>query len=324
MTMNKEFYPRGDVAQLCVFRKNVGRGLIGCENGVKSEGNGLGWYVKNNLEQFLVVVKTSRIITNEETVDPKNFKKTKDEQRKNEWTAKRMHGQFVTDMENKETHNTWRRMRKSDLKGCTKAFICSAQEQSIQTNYIKQNIDKTTRSTLSRMCGTTNETISPIVSECGKLAQKKYKQRHDSVWRYVHWQFCEKLGFNEARTVCYYHETYEIQSESTLYSLSEYQGQGFGMSMNQKKQLKAKILKFCGVYRHGNTRVCDKKREKIKKYNLLKDEIASLWQMKKAAEIPIVVGALQNTTIKLEKYIESLGNQHCQPLVNYPGKYIAV
>ena len=119
MTMNKEFYPRGDVAQLCVFRKNVGRGLIGCENGVKSEGNGLGWYVKNNLEQFLVVVKTSRIITNEETVDPKNFKKTKDEQRENEWTAKRMHGQFVTDMENKETHNTWRRMRKSDLKGCT-------------------------------------------------------------------------------------------------------------------------------------------------------------------------------------------------------------
>ena len=146
-----------------------------------------------------------------------------------------MHGQFVTDMENKETHNTWRRMRKSDLKVCTKAFICSAQEQSIQTNYIKYNIDKTTRSTLSRMCGTTNETISPIVSECGKLTQKKYKQRHDSVWRHVHWQFCEKLGFSEARTVCYYHETYEIQSESTLYSLPECQGQGFGTSMNQKK-----------------------------------------------------------------------------------------
>ena len=69
---------------------------------MKSEGNGLGWYVKNNLEQFLVAVKTSRIITNEETVDPKNLKKTKDEQRKNEWTAKRMYGQFVTDMENKE------------------------------------------------------------------------------------------------------------------------------------------------------------------------------------------------------------------------------
>ena len=45
-----------------------------------------------------------------------------------------MHGRFARDMED---------MRKSDFKGCTKALICSAQEQSIQTNYIKYNIDKT-------------------------------------------------------------------------------------------------------------------------------------------------------------------------------------
>ena len=49
------------------------------------------------------------------------------------------------------------------------------------------------------MCGTRNETISHIVSEYGKLAQKEYKRRHDSVGRYIHWQFCEKLGFNRAR-----------------------------------------------------------------------------------------------------------------------------
>ena len=39
----------------------------------------------------------------------------------------------------------------------------------------------------------------------------------------------------------------------------------------------------------GDLRVCDKEREKIKKYSLLKDQIARLWQMKKAAVIPIVV-----------------------------------
>ena len=83
-----------------------------------------------------------------------------------------MHGQFARDMED---------MRKSDFKGCTKALICSAQEQSIQTNYIKYNIDKTAESPLFRMCRTRNETISHIVSECGKLAQKGYKKRHDSV-----------------------------------------------------------------------------------------------------------------------------------------------
>ena len=46
MTMNKELHPRSDVAQLYVSRKNGGRELTGCENSVKSEENGLGWYIK--------------------------------------------------------------------------------------------------------------------------------------------------------------------------------------------------------------------------------------------------------------------------------------
>ena len=82
MTINKELHPINDVAQLYVSRKNVGRGLIGCETSVKSEENDLGWYVKNKIELFLVAVRTSRAITHEETVDPKEFKETKAERRK--------------------------------------------------------------------------------------------------------------------------------------------------------------------------------------------------------------------------------------------------
>ena len=80
--MNKELHPKSDVARLYVSRKNGGRGLIGCENSAKSEKNGLGWYVKNNIEPLLLTVRTSKTITHEETVDPKEFKKTKKEQKK--------------------------------------------------------------------------------------------------------------------------------------------------------------------------------------------------------------------------------------------------
>ena len=86
---------------------------------MKSEENGLGWYVKINIEPLLVVVRTSRTIAHEKTIDPKDFKKTKEEQRKNEWAPKRMHGQFARDMEDKDRNKTWKWMRKSDLKGCT-------------------------------------------------------------------------------------------------------------------------------------------------------------------------------------------------------------
>ena len=78
-------------------------------------------------------------------------------------------------------------MRKSDLKGCTKALIGSPREQSIRTNYIKCNIDKTGESPLCRMCVSINQTIPHMVSECSKLAQKEYKGRHDSAGRYLHW-----------------------------------------------------------------------------------------------------------------------------------------
>ena len=75
---------------------------------MKSEENGLGWYVKNNIEPLLAAVRTSRTITPEETFDPKEFKKIKEVQRKNEWTANRMHEQFSRDMEDKDKNNTWR------------------------------------------------------------------------------------------------------------------------------------------------------------------------------------------------------------------------
>ena len=69
----------------------------------------------------------------------------------------------------------------------------------------------------------------------------------------------------------------------------------------------------------GDTRVRDKEQEKIDKYNLLKDEIARLWQMKNVVVISIVVGALGTITTKFEKYIESLvieiRIEHVQKLV---------
>ena len=73
--MNKELHPRGDVARLYVSKKNGGRGLIGCENSMKSEKNGLGWYDKNNIEPLLAAVRTNRTITHEKTVDPRELKK---------------------------------------------------------------------------------------------------------------------------------------------------------------------------------------------------------------------------------------------------------
>ena len=252
---------------------------------VKSEENGLGWYIKDNIEPLLVAVRRSRTITHKETVDPKEFKKTKEEQRKNEWPAKRMHEQFARDMEDNDK-NTWRWMRKSELKRYIEALICSAQEQSIWTNYIKYNINKTAESPLSRVCGPRNETISHIVSECGtlaqkeykrrhdmsecgNLAQKEYKRRHDSVRRHKHWQFCEKLGFIRAR-LWYEHEPESVVENRNFKILWDFTLQCDHMIEARRPDIAVvdKVKKetmIIDVAIPRNTKVCDKEREKIEK-----------------------------------------------------------
>ena len=97
-----------------------------------------------------------------------------------------MYGQFIGDMpEGTDKGKSWLWLRKCDLKILSEALICFAQEQIIITNYVKYNIDKSVDSPFCRICGETGETISHIVSESSKLAQREYKRRHD-VARMVH------------------------------------------------------------------------------------------------------------------------------------------
>ena len=76
-----------------------------------------------------------------------------------------------------------------------------------------------------------------------------------------------------------------------------------GIVLVDKVKKKTMIIDFAI---QGDTRVCDKQRDKIEKYRLLKDKIAGLWQMKKVVVIPILVVALWTITTKFEKYVESL------------------
>ena len=46
---------------------------------------------------------------------------------------------------------------------------------------------------ICRVCGSADETVAHIASECSKLAQKEYKQvRFDNVAKMLYWKLCEK------------------------------------------------------------------------------------------------------------------------------------
>ena len=111
-----------------------------------------------------------------------------------------MYGQYAREMGNGlDMKMTWRYLNKSDLKGCTEALICSAQEQALRTSYTKYHIDKTADSPLCRMCVEKGESVGHLISECSKLTQKEYKRRHDNVASYLHWELCGKLDLDRSR-----------------------------------------------------------------------------------------------------------------------------
>ena len=194
MTMNKELHPRSDVARIYVPRKKGGRGLISCESCMRKEENNLSWYVRNSEEALLRKIGDSNVVNISEAVDPKEYKVNEVKETENEWKQKRIYGQYVREKEGIDWDRTWQWIAKGDLKGCTEALICSAQEQALRTNYTRFHIDHTAESPFCRMCGSKGETVAHVVSGCGKLAQTEYKGRHDNVARYIHWQLCGTCG----------------------------------------------------------------------------------------------------------------------------------
>ena len=160
MTMNKELHPISDVARIYVPRKKGGRGLISCESCVRREEKYLSWYVRNSEEALLSKVGDSNVVNISEAVDPKEYKVNEVKEAENDWKQKRIYGQYVREKEGIDWNRTWQWIAKGDLKGCTEALICSAQEQALTTNYTRFHIDHTPESPLCRMCGSKGETVA--------------------------------------------------------------------------------------------------------------------------------------------------------------------
>ena len=74
-------------------------------------------------------------------------------------------------------------------------MIVAAQNLSIRTNLVKAKIDKSQKDTLCILCKKADESIDRVVSGCNKLAQKKYKRRHDNLGKIVHWKLTRKRNF---------------------------------------------------------------------------------------------------------------------------------
>ena len=55
------------------------------------------------------------------------------------------------------------------------------------------SIDKTSTTSLCRLCKEEIERVTHIVSVCSNLAKNQYRKRHDKLGKKIHWLLCKKF-----------------------------------------------------------------------------------------------------------------------------------
>ena len=120
------------------------------------------------------------------------LKRSKKEKRLEDW-EKVLHGQYLRQTKEVRSDQCWAWFQNGDLKRETESLIVAAQNQNIRTNLVKARIGKSQGDSLCTMCRKIDESIDHIVSGCSKLAQKKYKRRHDNLGKNGTLEACQKV-----------------------------------------------------------------------------------------------------------------------------------
>ena len=195
--MNKELHPRSDVARIYVPRKKEGRGLISCESCVRREENSLSWHVRNSEEALLRKVGESNVVDISEAVDPKEYKMNEAKETENEWKQKRMHGQLWEKRKVLTGIELGSGLQKEIWKDILRPRYVASRNK-LWEQFIRDFILITQQNPLCAECAEVE--AETVASECGKLVQTEYKERHDNVARCIHCHLCGKCGLERANS----------------------------------------------------------------------------------------------------------------------------
>jgi hypothetical protein len=294
-------------------RKEGGRGLLQVKQTVEEEKRALNDYLLSSTEDALKAVSNEDLLKVEGT--KKDYKAEEINNRRDRWQSKVLHGQYLKDIEGKvDTEKTWSWLKNGDMKKETEGFLLAAQDQALRTNTIKAKIDKTTDDSKCRLCKEKEETVDHLVSACSKIAQTDYKERHNKVASMLHWNLCKKYNI-PAADKWWEHKVEKVLQQDDVKILWDFKIQTdkhLAHNIPDITVVEKKQVWLIDVAIPGDSRIQQKEVEKITKYQDLKIEVERLWQ-KKAAVVPVVIGALGAIPRDLEKHLKTLGLDRISP-----------
>jgi len=101
-----------------------------------------------------------------------------------------LHGKFWKDVEDVAGNRSWQWLRAGYLVKSTEAYVIAAQEQALQTRFLRATVFREDVDRMCRMCGKVAESVGHLASGCSVLAGKEYRRRHDRMGLRVYWELC--------------------------------------------------------------------------------------------------------------------------------------
>ena len=253
---------------------------------MKEEEASLACYATKSKERLMAICSNERALKMEPgvTESPSTIRKNKIAEREGNWESKALHGQILRQTEDIRNSLSWEWLRKGDIKKETEGMILAAQEQALRTNAIKANIDKQNVSALCRMCHQKEESVNHVICECSKLAQSDYKIRHDNVARIIHWELSKVYGLTHAEK-WYDHVPEAVIESNEVKLLWDFNIQTDKVIEHRRPDIvvvdyKQKHCHIIDIAVPGDSRVEEKEKEKVEKYQQIKREITRLWNMR--------------------------------------------
>jgi hypothetical protein len=214
LTIHGQHHPKADVDRLYVPRNQGGRGVMQLEAAHAVEITNLAEYIDRKEDPLIQMVRThqhkinsamlqtARYIKTEVQRETRKLKNSITEKTKEKWHGKRMHGQWPRSLDEKlmDVEQSYRWLKCGDLKGETESTIVAAQDQAINTNYVKNRILKEEIESKCSLCKQHEETIDHLTPGCPILAKNEYLMRHDKDCTHLHYSICKALRIGTTDT----------------------------------------------------------------------------------------------------------------------------
>ena len=346
LTLHKVLYRNQCLDRIYLPRSEGGMGLIEINTAFRSSIVSLGQYLishtdplmklvakqhKEILPQHISVIKLARNFGGELNDDEgvpataqarsKRLGYSFNErlERKERWKKQKRACKFPEELEkpyiDKEASLSW--LKKGKLGYDGERIIVGAQDQGLLTNGFKK-MAGLSNNDQCRFCHAAVESSSHLLSACQiMLADGHYTARHNRVCRYLHWTICKEYGI-QTKPV-WEHEPQPITATddvSIFYDkpivLGRYIEGGAikpDIVVWDKAKKSAKVIEVTVPNDYGLNRA---EREKLMKYQDLKNDLRTTWELEDICIIPVVVGATGLVKTNLQNYLKSIpGTPSC-------------